>query len=72
VPRKPTTDAQKNEAPQVETRAVRCPSCERAFTTSPARPFCSERCKLIDLGRWLGEEYAVAGEPAVVVDDGEA
>ena len=28
------------------------------------RPFCSERCKLIDLGRWLGEEYVVAGSPA--------
>jgi hypothetical protein len=27
-------------------------------------PFCSERCHLVDLGRWLGEEYRVAGEGA--------
>jgi len=26
------------------------------------RPFCSERCKLIDLGRWIDEEYRVLGE----------
>jgi hypothetical protein len=35
----------------------------------PARPsklfpFCSERCHLVDLGRWLGEEYRLAGPPA--------
>jgi endogenous inhibitor of DNA gyrase (YacG/DUF329 family) len=28
------------------------------------RPFCSERCKLVDLGRWLSGDYRVAGEPA--------
>ncbi|MEK6538379.1 MAG: DNA gyrase inhibitor YacG, partial [Nitrospirota bacterium] len=27
------------------------------------RPFCSERCKLIDLGRWAGEKYRIPGEP---------
>lgn len=26
-------------------------------------PFCSKRCRLIDLGRWLGEKYAVPEEP---------
>jgi hypothetical protein len=35
----------------------------------PARPnklfpFCSERCHLVDLGRWLGEDYRIAGPPA--------
>jgi endogenous inhibitor of DNA gyrase (YacG/DUF329 family) len=29
----------------------------------PQYPFCSKRCRLIDLGRWLGEEYRVAGAP---------
>jgi hypothetical protein len=29
---------------------------------SPFRPFCSERCKLIDLGAWLSEERGIAGE----------
>ena len=27
------------------------------------RPFCSERCKLADLGRWLSEDYRVPGDP---------
>jgi endogenous inhibitor of DNA gyrase (YacG/DUF329 family) len=26
-------------------------------------PLCSERCQLVDLGKWLGEEYRVPGEP---------
>lgn len=30
---------------------------------SPSRPFCSERCKLIDLGAWAAEEHAIPGEP---------
>lgn len=45
---------------------LKCPTCGRATPASPARhmPFCSERCRLIDLGRWLEEEHAVAtGEP---------
>lgn len=29
------------------------------------RPFCSARCQRIDLGNWLGERYAVPGEPAL-------
>ena len=35
----------------------RKPSAERG-ANSP-RPFCSERCRLVDLGKWLGEEYRV-------------
>jgi len=31
---------------------------------NPFRPFCSERCRLIDLGRWASEEYRLAGEKA--------
>jgi len=31
---------------------------------APFRPFCSERCKLIDLGAWLTEQRAIPGEPA--------
>jgi endogenous inhibitor of DNA gyrase (YacG/DUF329 family) len=41
-----------------------CPTCGRKFqrnqTTTP--PFCSERCQLIDLGRWLGEEIGLPYE----------
>lgn len=41
-----------------------CPICKNTTTweENPWRPFCSERCKLIDLGRWVSEEYMIAGE----------
>jgi len=29
-----------------------------------AFPFCSDRCRLVDLGRWLSEDYRIAGPPA--------
>ncbi len=40
---------------------VKCPNCDKKFTyyDSNFRPFCSERCKMIDLGQWLTESYAV-------------
>jgi uncharacterized protein len=43
---------------------IRCPVCERMFepAESPAMPFCSERCRQIDLGRWLREVYSVPVE----------
>lgn len=43
----------------------RCPICRKMFLreNSPALPFCSPRCKTIDLGRWLGEDYTVPGNP---------
>ena len=38
---------------------MRCPICKRTVTWegNPFRPFCSERCKLIDLDNWLEERY---------------
>jgi hypothetical protein len=61
-----------------------CPICARRVTVeqredAPHRPFCSERCKLIDLGRWLDGSYRIAdpeptppstGEPRAKTDDG--
>jgi len=44
-------------------RSVNCPRCGVAVrwgAESPFRPFCSERCKTIDLGAWANEEYRVA------------
>lgn len=46
---------------------VRCPVCDRLMpgagtTTWPQFPFCCERCRLVDLGRWLGEQYRTAPE----------
>ena len=42
---------------------VRCPICEREIRAERAEwpdfPFCSRRCRQIDLGRWLGEVYCI-------------
>jgi endogenous inhibitor of DNA gyrase (YacG/DUF329 family) len=45
---------------------VKCPTCQREidWSQSPFRPFCSERCKLIDLGAWLTEKHTIPGEAA--------
>lgn len=43
-------------------RSVSCPRCGKPVRwgpESPFRPFCSERCKVIDLGAWANEEYRV-------------
>jgi endogenous inhibitor of DNA gyrase (YacG/DUF329 family) len=43
-------------------RIVRCPSCEGDSVYAPSnpyRPFCSERCRSIDLGAWASEAYAI-------------
>jgi endogenous inhibitor of DNA gyrase (YacG/DUF329 family) len=39
-----------------------CPICgkENDYFAEPLGPFCSARCKTIDLGKWLGEEYRVS------------
>jgi endogenous inhibitor of DNA gyrase (YacG/DUF329 family) len=45
---------------------VKCPTCRREidWSDSPFRPFCSERCRLIDLGAWLTEQRAIPGDSA--------
>jgi len=45
-----------------KTRIVKCPTCKKAgdWFAGPVGPFCSPRCKLIDLGKWLGEENAIS------------
>ena len=45
-------------------RVPRCPACGAAvaWRGNPARPFCSVRCKLVDLGGWLDEAYRVGGD----------
>jgi endogenous inhibitor of DNA gyrase (YacG/DUF329 family) len=41
---------------------MRCPICRKRveWEGNPFRPFCSERCKLIDLGNWLSERYRIS------------
>jgi len=49
----------------VKARLVSCPRCGTQVAWSPGnpyRPFCSERCKLIDLGDWAMEKYRVPVE----------
>jgi len=43
---------------------MKCPTCHRPvqWEDNPHRPFCSERCKLLDFGAWANEEYAVPAE----------
>ena len=45
--------------------AVQCPICGRQFDpeTVDTMPFCSERCRLVDLGGWLDEKYGLTREP---------
>lgn len=43
-------------------RKIRCPQCQQETVYSeenPFRPFCSERCKILDLGAWADESYRV-------------
>lgn len=42
---------------------VNCPHCSLEFLyySSDFRPFCSERCKMVDMGMWLEEAYAIKG-----------
>ena len=42
-----------------------CPTCMKQFNTdeTAARPFCSSRCRQVDLGRWFNEEYGMPLEP---------
>ena len=45
-----------------QTLVVTCPHCAKEHqwnTDNRFRPFCSERCKMIDLGKWANEEYRV-------------
>jgi uncharacterized protein len=57
---------------------VRCPACKKQgdWFSGDYGPFCSKRCKLVDLGKWFGEEHKVS-EPLqpghfVEMDDEEA
>jgi endogenous inhibitor of DNA gyrase (YacG/DUF329 family) len=54
---------------------VKCPTCEARTAWSEHnafRPFCSERCKLMDLGAWASERYVVAGRPSDMAGDNAA
>ena len=48
------------------TKSVKCPTCGRTIEWSREqrwRPFCSQRCRLIDLGEWFDGERRIPGTP---------
>jgi len=48
-------------------RTIRCPACggpSRYASDNAFRPFCSERCRSLDLGAWASERYRVEAPPA--------
>jgi endogenous inhibitor of DNA gyrase (YacG/DUF329 family) len=52
---------------------MKCPICGKPtiWKDNPNRPFCSERCRTIDLGKWAGEEYTVSAPLKDVSEDAE-
>lgn len=52
-----------------------CPGCKRRAGSGPAnpyRPFCSERCRLLDLQRWLAEDYTIHEKTGAADEPGAA
>ena len=53
---------------------VKCPTCKRPVAWTPGqvfKPFCSERCRLIDLGEWIMEEKRIPGESLELENDND-
>ena len=50
---------------------VKCPTCgrEAEYEGNEFRPFCSERCKLIDFGAWADEEYSLPAESGAPTEE---
>ena len=50
---------------------VKCPTCgkEAEYTGNEFRPFCSERCQLIDFGSWADEKFALPDETASLTEE---
>jgi len=46
-------------------RTVRCPTCrqETSWEQNLYRPFCSDRCRIVDLAAWADERYRIPGDP---------
>ena len=59
----------RSDTPAPQGKRVPCPTCGGPSLYSPAnrfRPFCSERCKQIDLGAWAAEDFRM---PAVIFEE---
>jgi endogenous inhibitor of DNA gyrase (YacG/DUF329 family) len=56
-----------SDTPKAKPRLVTCPNCKKQSEYSinnAFRPFCSERCKMIDLGDWANENYKIPVNPS--------
>jgi len=64
-----------NTETETSSKAVmkfRCPICKKEVKrTNDDFPFCSSRCRIMDLGQWASGDYRIAGEPALIPDDVE-
>ncbi len=55
--------------PRKKVRSLRCPTCRKiVLRKDPEFPFCSERCRLIDLGKWASGAYVIS---SVITDPEE-
>ncbi|HEX8474320.1 MAG TPA: DNA gyrase inhibitor YacG [Pyrinomonadaceae bacterium] len=50
---------------------MKCPNCGKptGWQDNPTRPFCSERCKLLDFGAWANEEYTVPSDERPLAEE---
>lgn len=65
---------QHSSSPDNKPLELNCPTCQALVLWSeayPFRPFCSERCQLIDLGEWASEGHKIPGAPVIPDDDQE-
>lgn len=63
---RPRPDPAMTTPPKLTARTIRCPACggpSRYASDNPNRPFCSERCRNLDLGAWASESYRVGSTP---------
>jgi endogenous inhibitor of DNA gyrase (YacG/DUF329 family) len=59
----------------IQKKDIVCPHCGAKNTwkkENAFRPFCSERCKLIDLGDWASEQHRIPGEPVLPEDKSDS
>ncbi|MBK9163154.1 MAG: DNA gyrase inhibitor YacG [Acidobacteria bacterium] len=52
-------------------KEIKCPTCGRmtAYEGNEFRPFCSERCRLLDFGAWIDEEFALPAESSSLTEE---
>lgn len=64
-----TINSQLSTRSMATSRVIPCPICKKPgpWQDGLAFPFCSERCKMVDLGKWLGEEHRIAS-PLTIED----